>query len=493
MPVLAMTRASSKASCLPSSLVEPRLVVVGIDVADAALHEQEDDPLGLRGEVRRLRGERVGGRGLVRSSRPGEGEGAEPAAGAGEPFAAGDGRAWPVFRRAGSSLRGPPVESLATHRSGPRRLGAARANQSTYRKSADANSAWNTAAHASFGSSASLPGTSAATCRSPSVGGGRAPAGTPASTRASSSASPRASSRAAAWFACSDDERVVHQEQRLRGDGAGVPPAGDHARVGEVERLEQLRQRVAEHRQVDAAAVAVVLVAVVGREVAGKVGPPRSAVEVAARRPASRRGCTRPPAAGGSPGRTAGSPGPRRLPIASPVADWRYVRLSTIDRTSFLTDQPSCDELGWRGGRAIRGGTASSPVVPKLSTVRTIPSPNSQCQARLAIHPGGQRVVLRGDPVGEFLAAALALRDRRRRAAGGDLEEAPRGRLAEVVDAAADVDPRVLDHLLLDHRHRHRPLRPASPGVASARPPGGATPSSAGRLRAGLRRRRRPG
>ncbi len=49
MPVLAMTRASSKRHHLAVVLVEARLVVERIDVADAALHEQEDDPLGPRG------------------------------------------------------------------------------------------------------------------------------------------------------------------------------------------------------------------------------------------------------------------------------------------------------------------------------------------------------------------------------------------------------------------------------------------------------------
>src|SRR5206468_4086928 len=40
--------------------LELRLVVEGIDMAGAALHAQEDDPLGLRREVGRLRAERVG-------------------------------------------------------------------------------------------------------------------------------------------------------------------------------------------------------------------------------------------------------------------------------------------------------------------------------------------------------------------------------------------------------------------------------------------------
>src|SRR4029079_8342396 len=39
---------------------QPRLVVVGIDVTDAALHEQEDDALGAGWKVRRLGREWVG-------------------------------------------------------------------------------------------------------------------------------------------------------------------------------------------------------------------------------------------------------------------------------------------------------------------------------------------------------------------------------------------------------------------------------------------------
>ena len=44
---------------------ELRLRVEGIDVRHAAGHEQEDDVRGLRREVRRLRGERVGTRGFI--------------------------------------------------------------------------------------------------------------------------------------------------------------------------------------------------------------------------------------------------------------------------------------------------------------------------------------------------------------------------------------------------------------------------------------------
>ena len=52
-----------------------------------------------------------------------------------------------------------------------------------------------------------------------------------------------------------DRERVVQEVEGLRGDRTRVPFAIDRTRVGEVERVEDVRQRVAEHRQVDAANV----------------------------------------------------------------------------------------------------------------------------------------------------------------------------------------------------------------------------------------------
>ena len=61
-----------------------------------------------------------------------------------------------------------------------------------------------------------------------------------------------------------DDPRVVHHEERLRGHGAVAALADDEARVREVERLEEYRQRVAQHGRIHAAAGIGVLVAVVG-------------------------------------------------------------------------------------------------------------------------------------------------------------------------------------------------------------------------------------
>ena len=57
-------------------------------------------------------------------------------------------------------------------------------------------------------------------------------------------------------------------------------------------------------------------------------------------------------------------------------------------------------------------------------------------------HPGRQRVVGVGQPVGQLATAALVAGHRRRLAERRHLEDAARDRLAEVVDTAADVDPR---------------------------------------------------
>ena len=207
-------------------------------------------------------GERVGdrprGAGVGREA--GEGEGAEPAAGAGEPFAARDRQ---EHGRLGRRVASSTTPATCAYREPALR----RYSQFTYRKSADANSAWNSAAHAVLRVAGLPPGTSRPRSRSPL--GRLAAQRQPVRPR-------RRGRRRPACFSAEqprrgvlrllEHERVVHQEQRLRGDRADVPPAGHHARVGEVEHLEQLRQRVAEHRQVDAAARVGVLVAVVGRE-----------------------------------------------------------------------------------------------------------------------------------------------------------------------------------------------------------------------------------
>src|SRR5262249_29130272 len=66
---------------------------------------------------------------------------------------------------------------------------------------------------------------------------------------------------------------MIHEEKRLGSGRAHVSPAGRYAGGGEVEDLEQLRQRIAEDGRVDAGAIIRVPVAVVGAQTPGKSGP----------------------------------------------------------------------------------------------------------------------------------------------------------------------------------------------------------------------------
>ena len=84
---------------LAGVFVQRRLGVERVDVRRPAVHEQEDEVLGPRREVRRLGRERVavigqrwrGGEQAGVAQHGGEADGAEPAADAGEDVAAGDG------------------------------------------------------------------------------------------------------------------------------------------------------------------------------------------------------------------------------------------------------------------------------------------------------------------------------------------------------------------------------------------------------------------
>src|SRR5262249_54730116 len=104
-----------KRELLAIILHEPWLVVVGIDVADAALHEQEDHPLRPGGKVRGLGRDRVLGR-CPAGRQSGQRQRTEPAAGGGQPFAATDGEAH----------RGGPRFGWVSSRSGNRRTRRAR-------------------------------------------------------------------------------------------------------------------------------------------------------------------------------------------------------------------------------------------------------------------------------------------------------------------------------------------------------------------------------
>jgi hypothetical protein len=117
---------------LAVEFVELRFVIEGIDVAGAAVHEKEDDALGLSGQRRRLGRERVGelvfrlgGRGAVEKTiprqQPGERDAGEAGAGLPEELAAG---------------------AAAEGASGPRRIGlGTRQDRPPFMKDASASGA----------------------------------------------------------------------------------------------------------------------------------------------------------------------------------------------------------------------------------------------------------------------------------------------------------------------------------------------------------------
>src|SRR5687767_14684484 len=59
-------------------------------------------------------------------------------------------------------------------------------------------------------------------------------------------------------------EGMVHEKERLWRYRAGVAVASDHARIRKIKNLEKVRQRIAENRNVHAAAQISVFVSVVG-------------------------------------------------------------------------------------------------------------------------------------------------------------------------------------------------------------------------------------
>jgi hypothetical protein len=78
--------------------LEEGLVVEGVDLRGAAVHEQEDDALGAGGEVGGADGEGIGGgAGLFEAEEAGQGEGAEAGGGGVEEVAAGHGVELRVF------------------------------------------------------------------------------------------------------------------------------------------------------------------------------------------------------------------------------------------------------------------------------------------------------------------------------------------------------------------------------------------------------------
>ena len=262
--------------------------------------------------------------------------------------------------------------------------------------------------------------------------GGRRPSRTAAAIRPASSsvrrgrAAPAARSRGRL-----QDQVAVHHEQRLRGDGRGRPVAVGHARVGEVEQLEHVVQVVADDRQVDRPAAAVVVGRVLRRVVEEVVAVLDRA---AASRPSSGRACRRRPAA------RRGSPRPRaggRLdPPEQPVlrVDLRGRRVVVAahlvgarehDQPVHRLDRPARPRRsGGPASRAARGWVGR--LAERAEVVGRADQPLAEVPAPDAVdhHPAGQRVVRRRPasgpaPAGRSATAPNVGGVRRRRAPAG--------------------------------------------------------------------------
>ena len=151
-----------------------------------------------------------------------------------------------------------------------------------------------------------------------------------------------------------DDERVVHQDQRLGRHVRDVPPADRRERDRRVEGEHHRRQEVAADRQVDAAPAVAVERAARGRSAAAvherrQVDRARSGRtagrRAGRRRRASRRGSPRLPAGGSASGAAAGSrdrPCPPRASGAArhPVGARQHQRADQrLDRPA-VADEP---------------------------------------------------------------------------------------------------------------------------------------------------------
>ncbi len=85
------TRGLSKGNGLPSSRVEERLGVEGVDLRRATFEKNEDDPLGPGGEMRLPGGEGIGVAARASSANRRRGPANRTRGGAGKHFAAGEG------------------------------------------------------------------------------------------------------------------------------------------------------------------------------------------------------------------------------------------------------------------------------------------------------------------------------------------------------------------------------------------------------------------
>ena len=357
-------------------LRQARLVVERIDLADPALHEQEDDPLRRAGRSGVFGASGFPGEAaFAPGGQPREGEVAEPAAGALQQVASRDrsGHGLNSSARTGATRSVHVAEidrreqGLEHHR--PRLFRAHCRTRLATNRTASSRSArsWRTAER---------------------------PADRRASTRAASSWSGPARSRRRGPSRLVEDERVVHQEQRLRRDRAHVAPADDHARVGEVEHLEQLGQGVAEDREVDAPPASGRPRSrsrrrgprgIRGRPSSGRSVPLTERIVSRMHSASSRRRfCRQSRRFSGSTAAAFGSARPTAEAVGPRQDDPAHQRLHrpavlATNRTARSSSSSGCD-----------GG---SPVVPKLSAVRTRPAPEEPVPGAVDEDAGGQRVV----------------------------------------------------------------------------------------------------
>ena len=440
---------------LPSSVVELRLVVEGIDVARPAVHEEEDDALGLGRQRRRLGRQRVGE--LVRRSRP-----RRPCRRSRRATAGRSGRRRRSRRRPPRGTRGGcgrrRSRVSASHGQSPRTVvprllqpcsdsaPSARpitvagtrtsipAAQSRYinsfRFSAIRQKYFSAASGVtpSFFCSA-VDQVQRRGCTSSSVGGRdvasvqpqpHLPAARPAPLRG---AAARRSSAA-----CSLHELAVEQRQRLRRLRRGEAHRRTCDPVSARSKFVQDR-----HQQrpldvdVDAAprlllrrrlAPAVARHRLAGQHLRRDLGIDARAVhlqvQVAARPPGSSRGSPPPSAAACRSARTGRSPG-RGFSAVGVAARRHAVGVGQSGSSGAAASAASRRPRTPTASQSSSSGCVGlSPCRPKLFGERTMPRPKWYCQRRLTITRAVSRVVLRRDPVGQDQPPAARLRVLRR-------------------------------------------------------------------------------
>ena len=253
------------------------LRVEQVHVARPAGHEQEDDALGLGGEVRRLRGERIGAPAVAAraASRPsrceqrGEREHAEAAAGVPQERAA---RSRARVRSVGTGADVMRVERMSNAEviqayTNSFRLNSARQNSFERRM---------------------LRGTRAA--RSSSLrrrARGRAPGDRPSVDPLVDGCALRFCSRSAVSFAAVGHFVRVEQRQRLRRGRAALALRAAQVAVGHVEDFEEREAQVAAREDVDAAARVIRRVGLAVQPFAVLRAPRSEAAETRRGRPSS--------------------------------------------------------------------------------------------------------------------------------------------------------------------------------------------------------------